>query len=127
MTEFLNGLRAGLHIVAARPSVGKTAYAVNLMHFWCEQNIPVLFVTLDMAEREVLRRYIAEKSRVSARKAAFSPTRCDLDAMQKAVGAMSAWPLTVVETRDVDDLRTLCMVERSAGRLGVVVVDYLLL
>ena len=125
MTEFLNGLRAGLHIVAARPSVGKTAYAVNLMHFWCEQNIPVLFVTLDMAEREVLRRYIAEKSRVSARKAAFSPTYEDLQVMRKAVDEMDSWPLTLAETRDVDELRTLCMIEKSAGRLGVIVVDYL--
>lgn len=125
MTEFLNGLRPGLHVVAARPSVGKTAYAVNLMHFWCEAGVPVLFVTLDMAEREVLRRYIAEKARVSARKAAFSPTHEDLVAMRKAVDEMSAWPLSLVETRDVDELRTLCMIEKAAGRLGVVVVDYL--
>ena len=125
MTEFLNGLRPGLHVVAARPSVGKTAYAVNLMHFWCEQGVPVLFVSLDMAEREVLRRYIAEKARVSARKAAFSPTHEDLVSMRQAVDAMSEWPLTLVSTRDVDELRTLCMIEKAAGRLGVVVVDYL--
>ena len=31
VTEFMNGLRAGLHVIAARPSVGKTAFAVNLM------------------------------------------------------------------------------------------------
>lgn len=125
MTEFLNGLRAGLHIVAARPSVGKTAFAVNLMRFWCEQNYPVVFCSLDMPRVEVMRRFIAERARVSARKAAFSPTHDDLEAMHKAEAAMSAWPLTVVESRDVDDLRTICMVERAAGRLAVVVVDYL--
>lgn len=125
MTEFMNGLRPGLHIVAARPSVGKTAYAVNLMHFWCEQGIPVLFCSLDMPVREVLRRYIAERARVSARKAAFSPTAADLDAMRKAVAAMDSWPLSVIETRDVDELRTIALVEKSAERLGVVVVDYL--
>ena len=125
MTEFLNGLRPGLHIIAARPSVGKTAFAVNLMHFWCDNGIPVLFCSLDMPMREVLRRYIAERARVSARKAAFSPTRADLDAMRAAVDAMSGWPLAIVEIQDVDELRTVCMVERSAGRLGVLVVDYL--
>ena len=125
MTEFLNGLRPGLHIVAARPSVGKTAFAVNLMHFWCESGVPVLFCSLDMPMREVMRRYIAERARVSARKAAFSPTATDIDAMRKAVAAMDSWPLSVIETRDVDELRTIALVEKSAGRLGVVVVDYL--
>lgn len=125
MTEFMNGLRPGLHVVAARPSVGKTAFAVNLMHFWLEKGTPVVFCSLDMATREVLRRYIAEKARVSARKAAFSPTKTDLESMRAAIAEMSDWPLSVVETRDVDDLRTLCMIEKSANRLGVVVVDYL--
>jgi replicative DNA helicase len=125
MTEFMNGLRPGLHIIAARPSVGKTAFAVNLMHFWCEQGVPVLFCSLDMPMREVMRRYIAERARVSARKAAFSPTAADLDAMRKAVGAMESWPLSVIETRDVDELRTIALVEKAAGRLGVIVVDYL--
>jgi len=125
LTEMMNGLRPGLHIVAARPSVGKTAFAVNLMHFWCDQGVPVLFCSLDMPMREVMRRYIAERARVSARKAAFSPTAADLSAMSDAVAAMTAWPLSVVETRDVDELRTICMAERAANRLGVVVVDYL--
>lgn len=125
MTEMMGGLRPGLHIVAARPSVGKTAFAVNLMHFWCESGTPVLFCSLDMPVAEVLRRYIAEGARVSSRKAAFSPTRADLDAMREAVKRMETWPLTVVETRDVDDLRTQCMVDKAAGKLGVVVIDYL--
>ena len=46
MTEFMNGLRPGLHVVAARPSVGKTAFAVNLMHFWLETGTPVVFCSL---------------------------------------------------------------------------------
>lgn len=125
MTEFMNGLRAGLHVVAARPSVGKTSFAVNLMRFWCEQGVPVTFCSLDMPRAEVVRRFLAERARVSARKAAFSPTRTDLDAMARAVEAIEAWPLSIVEMRDVDELRTHCMIEQSAGRLGVLVVDYL--
>ena len=125
MTEFLNGLRPGLHVVAARPSVGKTAFAVNLMRFWCETGYGVLFCSLDMPRTEVLRRFIAEKARVSARKAAFSPTRTDLDAMRRAVDDIAAWPLIVVETRDVDDLRTVAKINHAAGRVKVIVVDYL--
>ncbi|MBO7685779.1 MAG: AAA family ATPase [Kiritimatiellae bacterium] len=125
MTAIMNGLRAGLHIIAARPSIGKTSFAVNLMRYWCEGGAAVVFCSLDMPRVEVMRRFVAEKSRVSARKASFSPTRADLDAMHKAADAVAAWPLSVVETRDVDDLRVHCAVERAAGRLDVLVIDYL--
>ena len=125
MTEFMNGLRAGLHVVAARPSVGKTAFAVNLMHFWLDIGINVLFCSLDMPRLEVFRRILAEKARVSARKATFSPTYDDLTNMENQAAVIASMPLTVVETHDVDDLRTMCMVEKSAGRLDVLVVDYL--
>lgn len=125
ITETMNGLRAGLHVIAARPSVGKTSFAINLMRFWCEIGVPVTFCSLDMPRVEVVRRFVAERSRVSARKAAFSPTRDDLAAMDAATDAIAQWPLSIVEIRDVDELRTHCMIEQSAGRLGVLVVDYL--
>ena len=125
MTAFMNGLRAGLHIIAARPSVGKTSFAINLMRFWCESGHAVTFCSLDMPRVEVIRRFVAEKSRVSARKASYSPTKADLAAMRTAADTVAAWPLTVVETRDVDDLRVHCAVEQAAGRLDVLVVDYL--
>lgn len=125
MTTFLNGLRPGLHIIGARPSVGKTSFAINLMRFWCEQGYKVLFNELDMPRVEALRRFACEHARVSVRKASFSPTAADLDALAKSAAAVAAWPLSVAEVRDVDELRTLCMIERAAKRLDILVVDYL--
>lgn len=125
MTESLNGLRAGLHVIAARPSVGKTSFAVNLMRFWSDQGYKVLFNSLDMPREEALRRFVAERSRVSIRKAAFSPTRTDLDAMRRAIDEMMEGHVAMTETRDVDELRTLCMIDHAAGRLDILVVDYL--
>ena len=74
-----------------------------------------------------MRRFIAEKSRVSARKASFSPTKADLDAMRKAKEAFDAWPIEIYESSDVDELATLCAIERVAAPDSemVVVVDYL--
>lgn len=125
LTLFMNGLRPGLHIVAARPSVGKTAFAINCMRFWCETGIGVMFCSLDMPRTEIMRRFLAEYARVSARKASFSPTGTDLGAMDKAAAIVAAWPLEIVETRDVDDLRMAATVAKLAGRLQVLVVDYL--
>ena len=125
LTLFMNGLRPGLHVVAARPSVGKTSYAVNLMRYWCETGVGVLFCSLDMPRTEVMRRFLAERGRVSARKASFSPTKTDLAAMDAAVAAIAGWPLEIIETRDVDDLRMAATVAVNAGRAKVLVVDYL--
>ena len=125
LTRQLNGLRPGLHVVAARPSVGKTAFAVNLMRFWCELGIHVSLNQLDMPRVEMMRRFVAEQARVSLRKSLFSPTRTDIDAMRAAGEAVAKWPLAVTEIRDVDDFRTYCMVEHAAGRLEIVVCDYL--
>ena len=125
LTLFMNGLRPGLHVVAARPSVGKTSYAVNLMRYWCETGVGVMFCSLDMPRTEVMRRFLAERARVSARKASFSPTGTDLSAMDSAAAAVAAWPLEIVETRDVDELRMAATIAKLAGRLQVLVVDYL--
>lgn len=125
LTLFMNGLRPGLHVVAARPSVGKTSFAVNLMRYWCETGVGVMFCSLDMPRSEVMRRFLAERARVSARKASFSPTATDLAAMDAATAAVAAWPLEIVETRDVDELRMAATCAKNAGRLQVLVVDYL--
>ena len=126
LTRLLNGLRPGLHVIAARPSVGKTAFAVNLIRFWCEEcQANVLLNSLDMPRAEMMRRFVCEMSRVSIGKSLFSPTHEDRESMRSASDAICAWPLSITEIRDVDDFRTFCMVEKSAGRLGIVVCDYL--
>lgn len=126
LTRLLNGLRPGLHVIAARPSVGKTAFAVNLIRYWCEVcGAHVLLNSLDMPRAEMMRRFVCEKSRVSISKALFSPTNEDRADMRAAADAVCAWPLSITEIRDVDDFRTMCMVERAAKRLDIVVCDYL--
>ena len=125
MTAVMNGLEPGLGVIAARPSVGKTLFALNLIRYWCDTGINVVFNSLDMEQHSLVRRFIAERGRVSIKKARFSPTRADLDAMQKACDEMANWPLNMVEIRDVEEFCSYCMVEHSAGRCQIAVVDYL--
>ena len=125
MTASMNGLEPGLGVIAARPSVGKTLFALNLIRYWCDTGINVVFNSLDMEQHSLIRRFIAERGRVSIKKARFSPTRADLDAMQKACDEMANWPLNMVEIRDVEEFCSYCMVEHSAGRCQIAVVDYL--
>lgn len=125
LTRIMNGVRPGLHVVAARPSVGKTSFAVNLMRFWCDQGVRVVFCSLDMPRREVLRRFLSERARVSIGKAVYSPTHADLEALDAAKAEQVALPLTVVEIRDVDEFATFCQVRKATGKIDVAVIDYL--
>ena len=125
LTRIMNGVRAGLHVIAARPSVGKTSFVVNLMRYWGDQGANVVFCSLDMPRREVLRRFLSERARVSVGKAVYSPTQVDLKAMDDAVSVEINRPFSVVEMRDVDEFATYCMVRKAAGKLDVAVVDYL--
>ena len=125
LTRIMNGVRPGLHVLAARPSVGKTSFAVNLMRYWCDQGARVVFCSLDMPRKEVLRRFLAERSRVSVSKAIYSPTQHDLAAIDAVEKVQVALPLTVVEMRDVDDFATFCKVRKAAGKVDVAVIDYL--
>ena len=70
----LDNITAGLQnselvIVAARPSVGKTAFALNLTrHVILEEKLPVLFVSLEMARVELAERLLACEARVDSHK-----------------------------------------------------------
>jgi replicative DNA helicase len=62
LTKIMGGLQPGLHILAARPSAGKTSMAAtNYSEYWCEKKIPHLFISLDMQAKDV------EKRNTSAR------------------------------------------------------------
>lgn len=125
MTAMMNGLEPGLGIIAARPSVGKTLFALNLIRFWCDTGVHVCFCSLDMEQRSLIRRFISERARVSIKKARFSPTGADLAAMRDAIKEIDAWPLDYVEIRDVDEFAAHVQIERAAGHAQIVVVDYL--
>lgn len=120
-----NGVQAGLYYVGARPSVGKTAFVLNFIRFWCEKGIKVGFDSLDMATLQLLKRPLGEMSRVSFNKASFgTTTQEDVKAMEAAAAKIRDWPLALVDFRDVDQLRAWSCAMRSVKRLDVLVVDF---
>lgn len=120
-----NGVQEGLYYIGARPSIGKTALVLNIMRFWCEKGYNVAFDSLDMAGRQLMKRPIGELSRVSFNKASFGTTSAaDMDAMTRAAGEISRWPMTIIEERDVDVLRSWCVAMKAVNRLDVLVIDF---
>jgi replicative DNA helicase len=70
----LDALTAGfqnneLIIIAARPSIGKTAFSLNIArHVAVEEQMPVLFVSLEQSRVEIAERLLAAQARVDSHK-----------------------------------------------------------
>ena len=131
------GVQEGLYYLGARPSVGKTAFILNLVRFWCERGVKVAFNSLDMAVKPMLKRPIGELSRVSLTKASFGTvSREDLAAIDRAIDGTPAtaeaparlgvkqWRFTLLQERDIETFRSWCLAARAAGTLDVVIVDF---
>lgn len=69
LDEYLNGLHGGdLLILAARPSMGKTAFALNLMlNIATESNVPVGIFSLEMGRMSLVNRLLACYARISGK------------------------------------------------------------
>lgn len=118
------GLRPGLHVLGARTSVGKTVFAVNCSQYWQERGIPHAFVSLDMAEGELLARFVASSSRVSLRKLEWGASKEELDKADGAIAAVEAAPLHVSTEANVGRLGAWLRMMKAKAGIQAVVIDY---
>lgn len=126
----LGGMRPSeLLILAARPSMGKTALAMNIAeHAAINENIVTLFVSLEMAALELTDRMLCGRARVNISRARGG--YIDRDESRRLVEACAE---VSSPNLFVDDSPTLNMTEISAtcrrmkrkNNLGLVVIDYL--
>ncbi len=68
--DMLNGLQNGeLIIVAARPSMGKTAFAMNVIeHIAADNKLPCAVFSLEMSKQQLAQRIICSRGRIDAQK-----------------------------------------------------------
>ncbi len=134
----LDGLTGGfqpgnLIIVAARPSIGKSALVTNIAeHVAVKHGKPVAFFSLEMSEVELAQRFIASRARISGdrlRKGQVSER--DWPKVVRACNELEQAPLWIDDSSDLGllDLRAkarrLQAAEQDRGGLGLVIVDYL--
>ncbi|MFD1170706.1 replicative DNA helicase [Oceanobacillus caeni] len=128
--DMTGGLQKGdLIIVAARPSAGKTAFALNLAAGHCKNKGSSLVISLEMGTKQLLERMISAEGMMDGRKwrnLLFSEE--NYEKAFRAIGTIASWDLTIFDTR-----RTLSQV-RSTIRNAVqkdpnghhlVIIDYL--
>lgn len=129
--EMTGGLHNGeLIILAARPSMGKTALAMNIgEHVAIEQRAPILFVSLEMSGIELADRMLCSLSRVNGHRLRNGTISSDdhYRLIQKA-NEISQAPLFVDDSpsRTVSEIAAAARrIKRREEGLGLIVIDYL--
>lgn len=121
--------RSDLVILAARPSMGKTALALNFAHNVAVQaNQPVLMFSLEMSKEQLVDRLLSMESGVDAwALRTGNLTDADFEKIGHAMGTLSEAPIFIDDTPGitVSDLRTKARREAHQRPLGLIVVDYL--
>ncbi|WP_106497297.1 replicative DNA helicase [Lentibacillus sp. Marseille-P4043] len=107
--EMTGGLQRGeLIIVAARPSVGKTAFALNLAANHCKNGGSSIMFSLEMVTKQLLQRLISAGGTLDGQKwrsMAFSEQ--DYERAIRAVGDISNWELTIFDQkRTITEIRS---------------------
>jgi len=127
----MSGLQKGeLIIVAARPSMGKTALAINIAQNAAVNHGAVVAVfSLEMGKESLLRRMLASQAWVDQRnlQTGFIP-REDRDKLNNALNALVESRLFIDDTAGISlaEMRAKARrLRQHAGTLDLIVVDYL--
>lgn len=130
LDNILAGLqKADLFILAARPSMGKTAFSLNLAHNAAlKSDEAVLFFSLEMSKEQLVDRMLSMESGVDAwALRTGNLTDADFDKIGHAMGTLSEAKIYIDDTPGitVSELRTKARREAHLHPVGLIIVDYL--
>ena len=130
LDEMTSGFQpADLVIVAARPSMGKTAFTLNIaQHAAIEHNVPVAFFSLEMSKDSLVQRMLTSEARIDAQTLRKGKLRDDdFPRLARAAGILSHAPVYIDDTPGITILEMRSKARRLKADVGVglVIVDYL--
>jgi replicative DNA helicase len=130
LDDLLSGLQAGqLYIVAGRPSMGKTSFALNIIeNIALREGKPVLFFSLEMAASQIAQTMLCSHARVDSN--LLRSGRVSEEEFQKlvlAAGAFHEARILIDDSADLSALEVRTRARRMKAKEGIqlVVVDYL--
>ncbi|MEM9196114.1 MAG: replicative DNA helicase [Myxococcota bacterium] len=130
----LDEMTAGMHpgdliIIAGRPGMGKTAFALNVATNACTiRKAPVAVFSLEMPKEQLVKRMLCSEARVDgSRLRAGQLWREDWPKLARAAGQLSELPVWIDDTPalSMTELRAKARRLKAQNGLDLVVVDYL--
>jgi len=128
--EITSGLQnSDLIIIAGRPSMGKTAFALNIAeHVALEENIAVAIFSLEMAKEQLAMRMFSSIAKVNSQKLRRGFVgETDWPKLTTAAGRLSEAPIFIDDTPAITVLEMKAKARRLKADkgLGLVILDYL--
>jgi len=126
----LNGLApGGLYVIAGRPSMGKTSFALNILEHCCvRDNVPAVLFTLEVTKEQIAENMLCSNARVDAHKLMRGElTNDEYARVPEAASRLIKAPLFVDDTPGLTLTRLRAKARRLKSRhnIGLIVVDYL--
>lgn len=132
LDRITSGLQAGdLVIIAGRPSMGKTAFAINIAeNIALDSNLPVAVFSMEMGGTQLVMRMMSSIGRVDQNLLKTGRLEDDDWArLNESVVRLSKAPIFIDETAGLTALeiraRSRRLARRFNGQLGLIVIDYL--
>lgn len=124
--------KSDLIILAARPSVGKTAFAIDIASRVASRQVPVGIFSLEMSIDQVVDRLIASKARASlwrlrTGKLSHEGEHNDFLKITNAIDSLRDMPVFIDDTPGLNVMQMRAMARRLKAEhgLGMLIVDYL--
>ncbi len=126
------GLQAGdLVIIAGRPSMGKTAFCLNIVEYasiHAEQKLPAVIFSLEMGKEQLVQRMLCSVSRVDASRLRTGHLgESDWPKLTNGAGMLSEAPIYIDDTPGITvlELRAKARRLKAEKNIGLIVIDYL--
>ena len=116
-------------VVAARPSVGKTAFALNIaQNVAIQQRLKVAVFSLEMSKEALMQRMLCSEARIDSQRLRKGLLRTEeWGPLTTAAGKLSEAVIFIDETPGISDMQLRAKARRIQSRHGLdlVIVDYL--
>ena len=130
----LDDKTAGLHgsdliLIAARPAMGKTAFALNIAaHAAIRENVPVAVFNLEMSKDQLVNRILCMEAMVDSNKIMTGKLdEDDWNKLASVVGPISDAGIYIDDTPGISitEIRTKCRKLKMEKDIGLIVIDYI--
>jgi replicative DNA helicase len=118
-----------LVIIAARPSMGKTAFVLNIaQNAALDRNIPVAVFSLEMSKESLVQRLLTSEGRVDAQRLRKGKLHDDeFVRLGRAAGILSHAPIWIDDSPGITllEMRSKARRLKTDNDVGMIIVDYL--
>ena len=118
-----------LVLIAARPSMGKTAFVLNMVqHIAMKKELPCMIFSLEMSSEQLVQRMLAMETGIDSQKLRTGKlTDNDWDPLIRGVVDVSDSKIIIDDTPgiSVGELRSKCRKVKLERGLSIVIIDYL--